>query len=219
VDADLDTLATALYVRTDDLLKASPERAPRRPAVGIPPRLSDAELVTLAVLRALLGFTSEARWLRHAHAHLRHLFPYLPQQPGYDKRLRQAAEMIRWVIPALARDTTLWADEVWVVDSTPVQCARSTATVRRSALAGWAEYGYCAGHSRYFGGLRLHLVATLRGLPVGFAVAGAKADERQVLLGLLDADPALAGQRRGQRRSRTGTTTAAPSRPPSPPRG
>jgi hypothetical protein len=26
VDADVDTLATALYVRTDDLLKASPER-------------------------------------------------------------------------------------------------------------------------------------------------------------------------------------------------
>jgi hypothetical protein len=28
-------------------------------------------------MQALLGFTSEARWLRHAHSHLRHLFPYL----------------------------------------------------------------------------------------------------------------------------------------------
>jgi hypothetical protein len=34
VDADLDTLATALYVRTDDLLKTSPDRAPVRSAVG-----------------------------------------------------------------------------------------------------------------------------------------------------------------------------------------
>jgi hypothetical protein len=58
VDADLDTLATALYVRTDDLLKAAPERAPWRPAVGIAPKLSDAELVTLAVMQALLGLTS-----------------------------------------------------------------------------------------------------------------------------------------------------------------
>ena len=32
VDADLDTLATALYARADDLLKAAPERAPWRPA-------------------------------------------------------------------------------------------------------------------------------------------------------------------------------------------
>ena len=56
-------------------------------------------------------------------------------------------------------------------------------------LAGWAEYGYCASHSRFFWGLRLHLLCTLHGLPVGFAVTGAKADERQTLLGILDAIP------------------------------
>jgi hypothetical protein len=66
VDADLDTLATALHVRADDLLKASPEHAPARPRVGIAPRLTDAELVTLAVMQALLGRSSEARWLRSA---------------------------------------------------------------------------------------------------------------------------------------------------------
>src|SRR5438874_10807552 len=60
VTNDLDTLATALYVRTDDLLKQAPELAPWRPRVGIVPKLSDAELVTLAVMQALLGFTSEA---------------------------------------------------------------------------------------------------------------------------------------------------------------
>jgi hypothetical protein len=95
VDADLDTLATALYVTTDDLLKAAPQLAPWRPAVGIAPKLSDAELVTLAVLQALLGFCSEARWLRYANRHLRHLFPYLPKQPGYNKRLRAAAATTR----------------------------------------------------------------------------------------------------------------------------
>ena len=198
MDADLDTLATALYVRTDDLLKASPDHGPARPRVGITPRLTDAELVTLAVMQALLGRTSEARWLRYAHAQLRHLFPYLPQQPGYNKRLRALADTLRWLIGMLARDTSLWADDVWVADSTPVECARSRDTVGRSALAGWAEYGYCASHSRYFWGLRLHLLCTLRGLPVGFALAGAKADEREVLLGILDADPALTTGRRGQ---------------------
>jgi hypothetical protein len=187
----LDTLATALYVRTDELLKACPERAPWRPVVGIEPRISDAELVTLAVMQALLGFTSEARWLRHAHAHLRHLFRYLPKQPGYNKRLRRLAATIEWLITALARDTSLWTDDVWVADSTPVECGRSRETVHRSDLAGHAEYGYCASHSRYFWGLRLHLIATLHGLPVGFALTGAKADERQVLISVLAADPSL----------------------------
>ena len=82
MDADLDTLATALYARTDDLLKASPERLPVRPAVGIAPRICDAEVVTLAVLQALLGFTREACWVRYAAAHLRHLFPTCPSSRG-----------------------------------------------------------------------------------------------------------------------------------------
>jgi hypothetical protein len=198
VTTNLDTLATALYVKTDDLLKDSPHLAPYRPEVGIGPKLSDAELVTVAVMQALLGFTSEARWLRYARAHLRHLFPYLPQQPGYNKRLRAAAQMIRHCIRALATGTTVWADDVWVVDSTPVECGRSRETARRSDLAGWAEYGYCASHSRYFWGLRLHLVCTLQGLPVAFALTGAKADERDVLAGMLIAGPELAASRPGQ---------------------
>ena len=90
MNPDLDTLATRLYVTIDDLLIDHPEWAPERPMVGIAPKLTDAELVTLAVMQALLGFTSEARFIRHAHAHLRPWFPYLPERPGYNKRLRHA---------------------------------------------------------------------------------------------------------------------------------
>jgi hypothetical protein len=61
----MDTLATALYVTTDDLLQERPQLAPWRPRVGITPKLADAELVMLAVLQALLGYTSESRWLRY----------------------------------------------------------------------------------------------------------------------------------------------------------
>src|SRR6266516_5291277 len=136
VDAALDTLATALYVTTDDLLKTAPHLAPWRPAVGIAPKLSDAELVTLAVMQALLGFCSEARWLRYARAHLGHLFPYLPTQPGYNKRLRAAAALLQQLIRALASDTTWWTDDVWVADSTPVECGRST---RPSTAPSWPD--------------------------------------------------------------------------------
>jgi hypothetical protein len=198
VDADLDTLATALYVKIDELLKAAPRVAPWRPTVGIAPKLSDAELVTLAVLQALLGFTSEARWLRYASRHLRHLFPYLPGQSGYNKRLRAAAELLRHAIRAIAADTSLWTDDVWLADSTPVECGRSRATTKRSALAGWAAYGWCPSHSRWFWGLRLHLVCTLHGLPVAFALTGANAVDREVLAELLAVEPELVALRPGQ---------------------
>ncbi|MFF7813713.1 IS982 family transposase [Streptomyces sp. NPDC007945] len=185
-------------MKTDDLLKDSPHLTPWRPSVGIAPLLTDAELVTLAMMQAVLGFTSEAKWLRHARAHPRHLFPYLPQHPGYNRHLRKATELLRRVTRLLATDTSAWIDDVWIVDSTPVECGHSRETVKRSDLAGWAEYGYCAGHSRFFWGLCLHLVRTLQGLPVAFALTGAKADERQTLLDLLAAEPELVAARSGQ---------------------
>jgi hypothetical protein len=113
-----------------------------------------------------------------------------------DDLLKRALHLAPWrpaghragrgrVIRALASDTTWWTDDVWVADSTPVECGRSRQTTKRSALGGWVHHGDCASHSRYFWGLRLHLVCTLQSLPVGFALAGAKADERRVLAGIL----------------------------------
>jgi len=88
MDADLDTLATALYVTSDDLLKAHPEQLPPRPATGFHPRITDAELVTLAVIQALLQIPKERRFLRYAHRHLIDMFPNLPGQSSYNRRLR-----------------------------------------------------------------------------------------------------------------------------------
>jgi hypothetical protein len=109
----------AQYVTIDDTLKTSPELRCRRPAVGITPKLSDAELLTV-----------------------------------------------------------------------PIECGRSRETVNRSA-AGWAAYGYCRSHARYFWGLRLHLVCTVHGLPVAFALANPKADERELLVSSFDVKPSL----------------------------
>ncbi|GLI45051.1 hypothetical protein GALLR39Z86_49010 [Glycomyces algeriensis] len=195
---NLDSLATALYVTVDDLIKEHPHLAPWRPRIGFKPALTDAELVTLAVMQGLLGFTSEHRWIRYARAHLRSMFPYLPRQSGYNKRLRAATDLMRTLARLLAERTSTWADDVWVADSTPVECARSRETTKRSDLAGWAQYGYCASHSRFFWGLRLHLVCTLSGLPVAWALTGAKADERETLIDLLAAAPDLRAARAGQ---------------------
>ena len=119
------------------------------PRIGITPKITDAELITAAMMQAMLGFVCETRWLRYWDQHLRHLFPYRPQQPGYNKRLRKLTATIAWLTTRLAQETTAYTDDVWVADSSPVECARSRETVRRSELAGHAEYGYCASHSRF----------------------------------------------------------------------
>ncbi len=190
MDANLDTLLTALYVKIDDMLAKD-----RRP--GHPVRLSPSELVCLAVAQAMPGYHSEARWLRFCSCHLRGMFPFVPGQPGYNKRLRAALPLIKQVIRELAADSDFWLDTVWIADSTPVECGRSRPTAQRSDMAGWAGYGYCASHSRWFWGLRLYLACTPAGMPVLWALADPKIGEREVLTAMLDVEPQLAAARPG----------------------
>jgi hypothetical protein len=191
VTTNLDTLVTALYVKIDD------ERAGIARLPGRPPKLSHSELLCLAVMQAMLGFHGEARWLRHARKHYRHLFPFLPQDSGYNKRLKAALPQIKRVIRMLAQDTDFWRDTVWITDSTPVPCGMSRPTVKRSELAGWANYGYCASHSRFYWGLRLYLVCSPAGMPILWALADPKIGEREVLAAMLEVDADLVAERKG----------------------
>jgi hypothetical protein len=180
VTPDLDTLLTALYVKIDDHVIPSGRRR-----AGGPKRLADAELVCLAAAQVLLGARSEHHWLRMCYARLGHLFPYLPKQPGYHKRLKAAAPLLAAALDHLARQCPSWHDPVRLLDATPVPCGASRETVRRSELAGWAGYGYCAAHSRWYWGLKLYLITTPDGMPVTWCLASPKIGEREAAAGLL----------------------------------
>ena len=65
-------------------------------------------------------------------------------------------------------------------------CAASRETVRRSALAGVAGYGYCKSHHRFFWGFRLYVLAGPDGLPTAWCLASPKLGEREVVAALLD---------------------------------
>lgn len=95
---NLDTLVTAPYVKIDGL--AGIARLP-----GRPPKLSHSELLCPAVMQAMLGFHCEARWLRYVRAHHQDMFPFIPQDAGYNKRLRATLPQIKRVIRVLAKNT------------------------------------------------------------------------------------------------------------------
>ena len=90
MDTDLGTLATALYVVVDGLLIAHPGWLPERQRVGIALKLSDAELIMLAVLYVLLGYNSERHFICDAKTRLRCWFPYIPDHSGCNKRLSRS---------------------------------------------------------------------------------------------------------------------------------
>jgi len=177
MDADLDLLLTTVFCTADDLLPEADGNARRR--------VTDAEVVTLCVAQAIMGIPSDRRFLAVARKRLVHLFPQLPAQPGYFKRRRRLTESLEWLMGVFASQSPGSHDDLLLVDSTPVECARSRETVKRSALGDAADYGYCASHSRYFWGFRLHGLFAPDGTPIALQIASPKTGERDVALGLL----------------------------------
>ena len=146
---------------------------------GRKPVLTDVELLCLVVAQQLLGIASDRKWIRYAQTHFADMFPNLPQQSGWGKRVRQAIGLLSAVFTELARDTPSWGEITRLVDSTPLPCGKSRETVKRSDLAGHAGYGYCASHSRFFWGFRLYLICAPGGMPVVWELANPKIGERE----------------------------------------
>jgi hypothetical protein len=124
------------------------------------------------------------------------MFPYPPEQDGYNKRMPKAGPLLTQVMRHPATQTPSRHDSLRLIDSTPVPCAASRETVKRSEPAGDAGYDYRASHSQFFRGFRLYLLCAADRLPVIWALAHPKPGEREAMTALLDADHDLvqAGQ-------------------------
>lgn len=128
VTKELNTLLTALYVLIDDHVVET------RTGRGRAPLLSDSELITLAVAQVLQGYHCERRWIRHirSSAAWQEMFPYLPDQSGYHKRLKNAHPMLCKAILTLAACCPSWFDDLWMTDATrcPAACRGRQCDVR-----------------------------------------------------------------------------------------
>jgi DDE family transposase len=189
VIADLDTLLTALYVElTDQII---PSLGLARSGPGQPPEVTDAELVCLAVAQVLLRYDDERHWLRAAARHVGHLFPRLLGQSEYSNRVKAAAPLMEAALRWLADHTPGSAEMLRLMDATPVPCGHSVITARRSDLAGWAGYGYCPSHSRWYWGGKLLIICTCDGTVTGFGLASPKLfGEREQARQMLNDQPA-----------------------------
>jgi len=189
VIAGLDTLLTALYVELTD--RIIPSSGFARSGPGRPPEVTDAELVCLAVAQVLLRFDDERRWLRAAAGQVGHLFPRLLCQSEYNDRVKALAPLMEAALRWLADHTPGSAEMLRLMDATPVPCGQSAVTAKRSDLYGWAGYGYCPSHSRWYWGAKLLLICTCDGTVTGFGLANPKLfGEREQARQMLKDQPA-----------------------------
>jgi Transposase DDE domain len=207
---DLEALVVAGYVFADEY--TVPARS------GRPAKVSDAELVALAVCQAATGIVSDRQFLGLVGRLLPGWFPHLPDQSQYNRRLRALVELLAAVQQRLAR----WLDAggARLADGTLVEVANYPGCAARSGFAGSARFGYAKSQHRYVYGLRLVLVADRRGLPLGYTLVAANEKEYEPVADLLTgtdatlllADKGLWGRAYGERLASEGTTLITPAK-------
>ena len=163
-----------------------PNAEDRRP--GRNPDAPDSDILTIAWKPLeYIGADSEHAGYPRLKVQLQRLFPSLPERPRFNRRRRHlmaASEVIRQTLRTCFSQT-----DVFIVDSFPIPiCDLKRAKPSRSDLK-WADasgclatYGTCAtkGLGTFFG-FRGHVITTVAGVPVDFAIASANIDDREVL--------------------------------------
>lgn len=153
----------ALYVAVDTWWQREGQHVlPGRP--GPSPACSDAELVTLALAGVFLERRSERAWRAEVVANWAHLFPRVPAQSEWNRR-------VRWLWGAFEHLRAFWLRPLPVVpggwhaiDTAPLPI-KHPSRVRGVAPGAWAGpgndlapgFGFCAALSRWFYGFRLAL--------------------------------------------------------------
>lgn len=177
--ASLETLVVAAYVFADSLA------IPRPGPIG---RVSDQELIALAVAQAITGLCSDRQFLGTIGRLLPGYFPALPDQSQYNRRLRRLTPQITTVQLMVAE--LIAEGRIRLVDGTLISCANYPGCASRSEFAGHASYGYCPSKSEFVWGMRLVVIADIKGVPVGYDLVGPKTgQERDSALDLAAAHP------------------------------
>jgi len=179
MDASLETLVVAAYVFATSLSIPRP---------GPPGKITDQELIALAVAQAVTGLPSDRQFLGMVRRLLPGWFPHLPDQTQFNRRLRRLTPQITTVQLMLAE--LVAEGRVHLVDGTLISCANYPGCAKRSEFAPDAAYGYCPSKSQFVWGMRLVIICDRKGVPVGYDLVGPKTgQERECAFRLATAHP------------------------------
>ena len=175
-----------VYVLIDDLLKTVLCGVKLRQR-GKPPRLSDAEVLTMEVAGEFLGLNHDKSIWLYFSRHWRHFFPDLPSRTRF---VRQAADLwhVKQLLHALLADrlAARAAATIHVVDAFPIRLCRLARARRCRLFRGEAATGYCASQKERYHGFKGHLLVNDEGVIAAGSVTGANIDDREGLEDVLD---------------------------------
>jgi IS5 family transposase len=181
-----DRVIVTVYVVIDDVLRALGHRGH---ALA---QLSDAEVLTVAVVAALYFQNHQGRTLQVMHG-MRYLSGKLSIS-RFNRRLHGLGDWFRLLLEALGE--VFAQGTAFLPDSLPLPVCRRVRARRCRKVRGAAYCGYCAAKREKVVGWRLHLICTPAGVPVAFELLPASLHDltpvHELTVGLPDGASAYA---------------------------
>jgi hypothetical protein len=175
------------YVLIDEAIRHGAIQIEPRP--GPPPKCSDAEVLTIAIVRHLLGRRYESAFLAEVRSDWSYLFPRLPAQSEFNRRTRWLWGAFEQLRQHLAGQIP--ADDWGQIDTSSLPVKHPSRARGPDSWVGpgglVAKFGRDGAHAEWFYGFRLAILTDLGSRAVrSWAIVPAAVNERQVALDLVD---------------------------------
>jgi len=176
---DFETLLVTVFVIVDDWYqKAIP---PRNHLPGVKPKLSDSEILTLALIMDYLPFPGETQFLGFMEANYSQWFPDLLDQSQFNRRLRRLEGKLETLRRSWVMQLGAIEEVNFLIDTKPLPVVGYRRDKRHSDFSGSANYGYCAARKLKYFGYKLVMLSTVAGLPIAYDLVPANTDEREAV--------------------------------------
>lgn len=175
---DIATVLTTIFTYVDDYRKQ--QNFSRK---GPKPKLSDSEIIAIALFCELLGKDSEYAHIRYVRLWLEDYFPRMIDRSRYHRRLKRLTESINHVRKEVLPDIGAFFS-LCIIDSTPIPVL-SFQRACFTPLFPEASFGYCASKKLCYYGFKLHLVTDINGIPLHFDITPANISDISIAEELL----------------------------------
>lgn len=144
-------------------------------------KLSDSEIITLAIVGEIHGISSEKAWFNYVRKNLKDLFPNLSHRTRFNRTRRNLESVINAIRKEIGNYLGYNQSDLYIIDSMPIPICGFGRAHFSKRFKDISSYGYCASKKETYYGLKLHAIVTLDGYITDIELTAANVDDREIL--------------------------------------
>src|SRR5215204_3097434 len=160
----IEEFIISVFCCVEDLLK----KVGRIRQRGFPPKLSDAELLTMEIVGEFLGFQTDKRIWEYFKRHWNNWFPKIPCRTTFARQAANLWRVKQILQKQLSTSLECFDESLYILDGFPIPVCHFARARRGRLFKGEGGYGRCVAKRQVYFGFKGHLLITASGLISSF---------------------------------------------------